>query len=153
MVDFEVVADRRGDASVDLFGDAFFDALVNSFSWSLRIATLRPSDAHRIVPVRPALLERLVDVHTLDGSRTAHEQSVFFAEHNGGAVTRLDQTTGHDAQHSTVPTFAADDGAAAAGWLFRHLGQRFFCHVFVQVSARLVHGFEFVRQFVCRVVV
>ena len=94
-----------------------------------------------------------MDVHALDASGAAHEQAVFFAQHDGRTVPCFHQPARHNAQHPSVPSFPAHHCAAASGGLFGHLGQRLLSHVLVQIASGLVHRFQFVRQLVGRVVV
>ena len=154
-VNFEVVADAwRRDAAVDLGRDALLDGCGEVLELvAAQLQACRHGVPAKLLEVGTAIFKGVVDVHAAHASRTAHQQAILFAQHDGGAVTRLDQAARHDAQHAAVPPFATHDGAAAPGRLFGHLGQGFFGHVLVQVPPSLIHGFELVSQFIRRVVV
>ena len=154
-VNLKVVADAwRGDAAIDLRGDAFFDRCGEVLELvAAQLQSRGHGVAAKLLEVGTAIFERFVDVHAAHAPRTAHQQAILFTQHDGGPVTRLDQAARHDAEHPAVPAFAAHDGAAAPGRLLGHLGQGLLGHVLVQVPPRLVHGFELVGQFVGRVVV
>ena len=154
-VDFEVVADARsGDAAIDLGRDAFFDGCGEVLELvAAKLKTRRHGVSAKLLEVGTTVLQGFVDVYPSYASRTAHQQAIFFAQHNGGTVPGLHKAACHDAQHAAVPSLTTHDGAASAGGLLCHLGQRFFGHVLVQIASRLVHRLQLIGQFVRGVVV